>query len=140
MRLARKSRPFGAIDLPAFSDLAFLLIIFFVLTTAFISRVGTETSIPSATSDPEDQPEKEYPAVSLTADAIYLNEDPITMDVLRSKLVDMALAEKEEDDRIIVLESAPDVDFDRYFKVVSAISQAGGVLALVEKPAAGGGQ
>jgi len=140
MKSVRKTRPFASIDLPSFSDLAFLLIIFFVLTTSFVTRIGTRTSIPSSTSDPKQQSQKDLPSISVSADGIYLSEEELTIEELRTKLVEMKLADKPEGERIIIVDSTPDVTFDRYFKIVTAISQAGGVLALVDKQEGATGQ
>lgn len=139
MKLPRKSRPSANLDLPSFSDMAFLLIIFFMLTSQFVDRIGTKTTIPSSTSNPEDKPEKELPSISLTADRVLWNEQEVTLDELRRRLNEMNLPQREEDKRIIVVESAPDVKYERYYRVVTAVSHAGGVLALVEESSQGGG-
>lgn len=133
MRLARKSRPGGDVDVSSFSDLAFLLIIFFILTTTFTKDMGAKIAIPSGTSNPESKPEKDAPTVSLSTENILFNEDKVTLDELREKLKAMRLPEREENRRIIVLESAHDVRFEHYYEVVTAISRAGGVLALIEQ-------
>lgn len=132
MRLPKKDRPFGDVDLSAFSDIAFLLIIFFVLTTTFVQYQGIGTEIPDSTSDPEQKQEWELPTVSLTADQLFLNERETGIRELRRELLGMKLSERVEEERAIIVESAPDVRFERYFQVVSAISRAGGILALVE--------
>ena len=133
MKLARKQKPSGEIDITAFADVAFLLIIFFILTTTLQKPFGSPITIPSGTSDPEKKPEQEPPSISLSRDRILFREKETTLPELREELFSMRLADRPEDKRFIVLESAADVPFERYFKVVTAISRAGGILALLEQ-------
>lgn len=133
MKLAKKSKKFGEVDITAFADIAFLLIIFFVLTTTLMKPVGAPITIPSGTSDPDRKPDKEPPTINLSPNEILFKEEAVTFDELRAKLIEMKLANLPEAERIIVLDSAPDVAFQRYFRVVTSISKAGGVLALLEQ-------
>lgn len=132
MRLSRKQKPTGEIDLAAFSDLAFLLIVFFVLTTTFIRPKGASVAIPSQTHDPERKPAQEPPTINLSVNSIAFNGELTTVEELRAELFDMELAKQKDDDRIVVLESTPDVSYDRYYRVVTAIAAAGGVMAIAE--------
>jgi biopolymer transport protein ExbD len=137
MRIARKPRPIGDIDVTSFSDIAFLLIIFFVLTTSFVKTMGLAVVIPSSTQDPAKKSEAEYPTVVLAADSMQFEEKDVTLDQLRERLGEMKLAEKKEEGRFIVLDSAPEVEYERYFQVMTAISRAGGIMAIAE-PQEGG--
>lgn len=132
MRLSRKQKPSGEIDLASFADLAFLLIVFFVLTTTFIRPQGTSVSIPSQTNDPEQKPERDPPVINLSVDSVVFDGNLTTIEALRKELFAMALSAQSEDQRIIVLESTPDVTFDRYYRVVTAIAAAGGIMAISE--------
>lgn len=132
MRLARKARGSGDVDLTSFSDLAFLLIVFFVLTTTFVRPQGASLAIPSKTEDPEDAPEEDIPTIHLFPDRVIFENRPTTLDGVRRRLFEMRLTERPEADRVIILEPSPDVVFEDYFRVVTAISQAGGILALIE--------
>lgn len=132
MLVKRKIRPFGDVDVTSFSDLAFLLIIFFILTTTFVQPMGSRLTIPAGTSDPNQKSQKETPTINLSEDKILFEKDEISMAQLRAKLQGMNLREQKEEARVVVLDCSQDVRFDRYFQVVAAVSQAGGILALVE--------
>jgi biopolymer transport protein ExbD len=55
------------------------------------------------------------------------------MDELRLKLEQENFAAKETSrDRMVIVESGDDVDWNRYFKVMTAVSNAGGIVAIVE--------
>ena len=132
MKLKRKDKPSGDVDLTAFSDLAFLLIVFFVLTTTFLRPEGASLSIPSQTSDPSEKPTHEIPRIYLSSDRVMFDNKPTTVEGLRQNLFKMNFPSRVEDQRVVILESTSDVPFERYYRIVTAISKAGGVLAIVE--------
>ena len=134
----RKERAKAEIETGSFSDISFLLIIFFVLTTTFEKATGRAVDIPSA-SPPEQQvqeEEKKTPTVNIMADRILFGMgeaesagEQVSLAELKMRLLRLALPEK---DRMVVVEMADDVVWDRYFKVVTTVAEAGGVVALVE--------
>jgi biopolymer transport protein ExbD len=138
----RGERAKAEIETGSFSDISFLLIIFFVLTTTFEKAVGRIVDIPSA-APPERQvqeEEKKTPTVNVMADRILFgmgeNEnagDPVSLAELKSRLLELALPAKPENDRIVIVELAEDVVWDRYFKVVTTVAEAGGVVAIMEE-------
>jgi biopolymer transport protein ExbD len=134
MRLQRKQQALSEINVGAFSDIAFLLIIFFILTTTFVRTAGRKMDIPSGTSEQTETEQKQL-TIDLTRDEILMGEEAgsMTLEDLRIRLDDADLPSLPEDQRIVLLQTQKDVPYDRYFKVVTAISQAGGVLALLDE-------
>ena len=134
MRIHRKSRATPDIDLLAFADVAFLLIIFFILTTTFTGNTGHLLSLPSGTPDKEAEKD-DMITVRLTRDHIlFQGQTPgVDMEGLRLKLGEAQLYDRAKDERLVLVESEPDVSCERYFLVVMAITQQGGILALLEE-------
>jgi biopolymer transport protein ExbD len=134
MKLQRKQRPLSEINVGAFSDIAFLLIIFFILTSTFLKTSGSKMNIPSGTTEQSEDEQKQL-SIDLRVDEIYLGENttPLTMEALRESLADADLPSKAEEQRMVLLMCQKEVPYDRYFKVVTAISQAGGILALLDE-------
>jgi biopolymer transport protein ExbD len=56
----------------------------------------------------------------------------IQPEALRMELVKRDLHNAEESKRMIVLEVGEEVDYDRFFKIVTMIADSGGIVALVE--------
>ncbi len=139
MRIARKPREFRDVDVTSFADVAFLLIIFFILTTTFSKSMGVSVMIPASTQEESQKPEEEYPTVALTAETLQFKEETLTIEEFREALKQMKLRERSESERVLIVECAPDVDYDRYYKVVTAIAREGGILALVESAESGEG-
>jgi biopolymer transport protein ExbD len=131
----RRARQRGeaTIDVSSFSDIAFLLIIFFILTTTFVKTAGQKLEIPSGSSDRSAKKEKQL-TVNLSSTDIRWGEkaEQVSLDELRGILMNQGFKEKKPGDRIVILDAAPDVAYERYFQVVSAIAAADGVMALLE--------
>jgi biopolymer transport protein ExbD len=134
LKLPTKKRRESEVNVSSFSDVAFLLIIFFILTTTFKVIGGQELNIPSG-EDGESKDQKQL-TISLTGKKIFYGEDSqssLTLRQLRVQLADEELSTKKEDQRMVVLESDENVVYQRYYNVMLAIRDAGGIVALIEK-------
>jgi biopolymer transport protein ExbD len=134
MKIQRKKRPESEVDVSSFSDVAFLLIIFFILTTTFKLIGGQELNIPSG--EDGDSTEQKQLTISLTGKDIFYGEDSkssLTLRQLRVQLADEELSTKKEDQRMVVLESDENVVYQRYYNVMLAIRDADGIVALIER-------
>ena len=133
MKLKRKDHGDGAIDVGSFADIAFLLIIFFILTTTFVKIAGNKIEIPSGSADQSESEQKQL-SITLSADSITYGEEAksISMDELRLALEKEKFETKEPDARMVVLETDGEVLYERYFQVVMAIDDSGGVLTLID--------
>ncbi len=134
MKIQRKKRPESEVDVSSFSDVAFLLIIFFILTTTFKLIGGQELNIPSG--EDGDSTEQKQLTISLTGKEIFYGEDSkssLTLRQLRVQLADEQLSTKKEEQRMVVLESDENVVYQRYYNVMLAIRDADGIVALIER-------
>ena len=129
----KRKREEPVIDVGAFSDIAFLLIIFFILTTTFIKPAGNKMSIPAGSTDTSQKTEKQM-TVNLNGPDILWGENQKKMKIeeFRNYLLELNLKDREEKDRIIIVDSAADVLYELYYQVVMAITYADGVMALIE--------
>ena len=121
-------------QLTSFSDIALLLIIFFILTTSFIVPAGRKIDAPAASSDPAKAEDKQL-TVALAGREIFYGPqgEKVSLDTLREKLLACNFRSKPPEKRIVIVNSTPDVPYELYFEVVSAITNADGVLALIEE-------
>jgi len=125
------------IDVGAFADIAFLLIIFFILTTSISRPSGQEVSLPQAQTPQNKQVDERTPTINVLDDKILFGESEDKMqeiqpEALRMELVKRDLHNAAESKRMIVLEVGEEVDYDRFFKIVTMIADSGGLVALVE--------
>jgi len=128
--LKKKQRDL-ALPLDSFSDIAFLLIIFFILTTQIQKMTGITTELPSGEKQTEQKQAQKTPTVALHGGTIRLNESSMSLGQLAAELKGMNLGAKEPAQRVVLLESAKDVDYQRYFEVMAAITAANGVIGIM---------
>lgn len=124
-------------DVSSFSDIANLLIIFFILTTSLAHPFGKLLEMPSA-STPEDNSKKapKIPTINLMENRIVYSEGEsaereITPNQLHAELMAKQLLTKPQNDRLVMLEVAEAVPYQRYYQIVTMISEAGGVVAMI---------
>jgi len=116
------------------SDIAFLLIIFFILTTTLTKLSGFTAELPSAAANQQQATsDAKTPTVQLANGKLLFNEQEVSMAVLRERLLDLLLGGKQGEEKIVMLEAAGKVDYQTYYEVMAAISTAGGVVAIVEE-------
>ncbi len=123
-------------DLTSFGDIAFLLIIFFVLTTSMARPYGRPMEMPSAAAPPQGSATPRIPSVNILADRILYTEGEgaereLNMTELRAELWKKQFATLDPKQRLVVLETAENVGYERYFQVVTMIDEAGGVVAML---------
>jgi len=127
----RRKKGTPEIPVNSFADIAFLLIVFFMVATTLIKTRGVITDIPSG--EASDTKEQKNAVIHLHEGRIALNDTDVDITTLRQRLREMKLNEKTGEDRIVMLETGGGFDYQSYYGVMTAISGAGGVVALVKE-------
>lgn len=137
-RIGKKREGSVEPDLTSFSDIANLLIIFFILTTTLVRPWGRKVDMPGAATPPQSQSQQkaDTPTVNLMRDRMTVaeggeGEREVTMDALRLFLARKNFPSLDEKQRSVSVETADDVPYERYYQVVTAIAAAGGVVAIL---------
>lgn len=117
------------------SDIAFLLIIFFILTTTLSKLTGFTAELPSAAAaqQPAATSDAKPPSVQLANGKLLLNEQEVSITALRDRLLDLQLGKRQGEEKVVMLEAAGKVDYQAYYQAMAAISAAGGIVAIVEE-------
>ena len=135
--------PLTDIDVGPFSDISFLLIIFFILTTQIAAFKGSVVDIPSGTppeNPAEKKDEKKQLTVHLEGSFIRVGTDDeksappiVSPEELKARLLAENFYAKEKmEDRFVILQTDDKASYDLYFKVVMMIDECGGFLCLME--------
>ena len=124
----RKEKRELEIPTDSVSDIAFLLIIFFKLT-------GFTAELPSGAAAQQQaaKTDAKTPTVQITNGKLLFNEQEVSMAALQERLLDLQLAKKQGEERVVMLETAGKVDYQIYYETMAAISAAGGIVAIVEE-------
>ena len=124
-------------DVTAYSDIAFLLIIFFILTTSFSTPLGRMIEMPSAAKPEVERTEDRTPSVNILVDRIMFGEvdkdgREVTTAELRAELKQFGFYARPEKERMVVVEVTEDVTYQRYYEIVTMIAESGGIVAMVK--------
>ena len=134
MALRRRTPRHLELDVSAFADVAFLLIIFFILTTTFVKPAGSKLDIPAGETGPVSS-EEDHLQITLAGETIRYGRTSreVSIEELRTALLQENLTAREPNKRIVLVKSENNVPYGLYYKVVMAIDAADGVLALIEE-------
>lgn len=114
----------------ATGDIAFNLIVFFLVCASVQPDSGRKQTIPKAETVPEEKKQTENLRVEVARTTIAINSEIV--DFRRFPLLMQArLKEKTSpEDRVVVVQSKPDVPYNRWIDVTSMIEDAGGIITL----------
>ena len=114
----------------ASSDIAFILIIFFLVCAAVQPETGVAQILPKTEEKKDKQDQSKNLEVSITPTSIVLNGSPLALPEFTQRIT-AALKQKTRDaDRIVTVKSAPNTPYPVWIRVSQAIKQAGGILTL----------
>jgi len=120
------------IDPPASasSDIAFTLIIFFLVCAAVQPETGLSQVLPKTEEKKEQQEQSKNIEVSITPTSIVLNGSPLQLPEFTHRLNAALQKKTRETDRVVVVKSAPNTPYPIWIRVSQVIEQAGGILTL----------
>ncbi|MDP7495980.1 MAG: biopolymer transporter ExbD [Roseibacillus sp.] len=120
------------IDPPAASssDIAFILIIFFLVCASVQPETGMAQTLPRTEEKQDRKQQSKNLEVSITPSSIVLNGSPLNLDEFRRRLTAALQAKKRPEDKVVVVKSTPKTPYDHWIRVSQAIDDAGGVITL----------
>jgi len=131
MRVRKKVRSAPGVPLASMSDIAMLLLIFFVLATQFMIQRMLQAELPSITPDKDKVNEKNITVV-VEENSIFLDEEQITMDKLAPYLATKLTDKVKAEDRIVIIDGKPDVPWERVTWAVNEVKRAGGIPTFMK--------
>lgn len=114
----------------ASSDIAFTLIIFFLVCAAVQPETGMSQILPKTEEKSEKRDQSQNLEVSITPSSIVLNGSPLQLPEFTRRIAAELKSKTREQDRIVVVKSAPDTPYPVWIGVSRAIDLAGGILTL----------
>lgn len=131
MKLRKSRRVAPAVPLASMGDIAFLLTIFFILTSNFAKDDTRNIKPPNARELA--QLENQNVSVSIDADGgVFFNGRPVASPAtIEAGVAGFLAGKKEPKDRMVVFRCDQSVDKKVFEPVLAAISKGGGVIAAV---------
>jgi biopolymer transport protein ExbD len=113
------------------SDIALLLLIFFVLTTQFIVQRSLQAELPAITPNKEEASE-DLITVVVKDDFVYLDEERIDLEELAPFLAAKLVDRTEPEDRAVILDGDAQVRYERMVLAANEIKRAGGIITVMK--------
>lgn len=116
----------------ATGDIAFNLIVFFLVCASTAPDSGRKQSIPKSETKTrkEQQSENVEVVLSRNFNVVQVNGSPIGMNDLRSRLASLLANKSRSEDKIVIVKSSKDTPYFHWIKVTEEIETAGGVITL----------
>lgn len=114
----------------ATSDIAFILIVFFLVCASVEPDKGRAQTLPRSEPEPQKNKQSQNIEVELTRDAVIMNGNPLPKETF-TKTIILKLADKtREEDKIVAVKSRKEVPYSHWVDVTGIIEDAGGVITL----------
>ena len=130
MKMRRENKMLIEPPSVATGDIAFNLLVFFLVCASSQPDRGRKQDIPR--SDPQQQQTEQSQniEVSLTRTTVAIDGRITPLPDFQSKLQEMLVAKTRPEDKIVVVKSTPDTPYDYWIAITERIDLAGGIVTL----------
>ena len=113
----------------ATGDIAFNLIVFFLVCASVQPNQGREQEIPKSEEKPKQQ-QSENIEVMLTRTTASINGTVVLLENFPARLRELLKSKTRDEDRVVVVKQKPEVEYHHYIRVQDMIEKAGGIIAF----------
>lgn len=137
MKFGRSRRPEPMLDVTPMIDIVFQLVLFFMVSTTFISSPGIQVDLPRANSQVVLSDKKDINVWMTMEGAVYVDDDPVDLTQLRQRLRSAA---KGDPTTLVVIKADAGVEHGRVVTAMD-IARSEGLerLAIATDDGAGAG-
>ena len=120
------------VDVPAVAsgDIAFNLIVFFLVCASTQPDTGRPQMLPKSEQQQQQQQQDEHLIVELKRNAVLVNGDPVKTIEVKARVIAKLTGKTRMEDRVVIVKSAKDVPYHNWIEVTSQIEDAGGIITL----------
>ncbi len=120
------------VDVPAVAsgDIAFNLIVFFLVCASTQPDSGRSQILPKSEQTQQEKQQDEHITVELKRSLVLLNGDPLKPAEVRVRVKAKLAGKSQPEDRVVIVKSADDVPYHHWIEVTSQIEEAGGIITL----------
>ena len=111
-------------------DIAFILIIFFLVCASVQPETGRPQDIPRSEDEPKDSEQTQNIEVSLSSQSVLINGEIVPRENVVPKLRQLLAGKESESDRVVIVKSAEDTEYQVWIDVTTRIEEAGGIVTL----------
>ena len=116
----------------ATGDIAFNLIIFFLVCASVQPDSGRQQDIPRSEENQQQKEDAKNIEVAITSNlnAVSINGDMLTTSQLRPKLDALLSGKTRPEDRIVIVKSKMDTPYFHWIDITAAIEKSGGLVTI----------
>ena len=111
-------------------DIAFILIVFFLVCASVQPDTGRPQDIPRSEETAEKDQQSENLEVSLTEKTVMLNGSLVPIGNLGGKVKQLLAGKEAESDRVVIVKSSSETTYQRWITATTAIEKAGGIITI----------
>ena len=132
MKIRRKCKLLVEPPSSATGDIAFNLIVFFLVCASIQPDSGRPQEIPRSEENQEQNEEVENIEIALTGNlnAVSLNGDTVRTSEVGSRLTKLLRSKTRPQDKIVIVKSKIDTPYHHWIDVTTEIEQAGGQVTI----------
>ncbi len=128
--MKRRKRPTPEIPLTSTADVAFLLLIFFLVAASNQTDIGRALDLPSTVEAASNNQDSKNPQVVVTSTVLAIDGEVLPADANLTQELQRRLQNATElSQRVVMIASDGNVTYQRWSDTVSAIELAGGIPA-----------
>ncbi len=114
----------------AATDIAFILIIFFLVCASVQPDTGREQVLPRSEEQEDKAQQSQNIEVSISQGAVVVNGNITEPAAVTGKLRTLLAGRVAEADRVVIVKSTPDTSYERWIDITGQIEKAGGIVTL----------
>lgn len=114
----------------ATGDIAFNLIVFFLVCASVQPDRGMKQTLPSSEQSQSKALSENLEVEISGKETVLLNRDPVFIHDLRQVLAQRFESKPRPEDRVVVVKQTPDATYDQYIAVSNAVALTGGTVTL----------
>lgn len=112
------------------NDIAFILIVFFLVCASVEPEDGRSQTIPRGEKN-ENQENSQTIEVGLTPASVTIDGTPYHQDQFANRIKQLIAQKKKESEQVVVVKSQADVPYEHWIAMTEIIEKAGGVVTLL---------
>jgi biopolymer transport protein ExbD len=117
----------------ATGDIAFNLIVFFLVCASVQPDSGRRQTLPRSETQSEKTPQTEQIEVLLTRTAAAINGDVVRERHFAPRLKALLANKIRPEDKVVVVKSKPEVPYHHWIKYTTLIEEAGGIITVLRE-------
>jgi len=130
MKLRRRNNLLVEPPSSATGDIAFNLIVFFLVCASVQPDSGRKQSIPKSETKEQKAEQSENLEVALTRTTASINGEPVRIEDFLSQMRRKLAGKTKPEDKIVVVKSSNDTPYSHWIYVTGLIEEAGGIITL----------